>query len=64
MRMPGGDGKELISEIKININYNPIIVCMTAYPDMSLEDAYEMGIDALFNKPFNIGDILSATKNF
>ncbi|APJ02878.1 hybrid sensor histidine kinase/response regulator [Silvanigrella aquatica] len=64
MKMPILDGIEFINDLKNMDNYYPIIVFMSGYSEMSLEEAYAMGVDALFNKPFNVGDILGATKKF
>jgi two-component system, NtrC family, sensor kinase len=64
VKMPDTTGVDLIHDLKNLNNYNPVIVCITAYYDLSLKEIYEMGVDALFNKPFKIGEILGATKKF
>ena len=64
MKMPESSGMQFLENLKDVTDYNPIIVCMTAYSDLSLQDTYDMGGSALFNKPFLVGDILGATKKF
>lgn len=64
MKMSELTGAELIQNLQHLDNYKPVIICMTAYDDLSLKDAYDMGVDALFNKPFNISDIIGATNKF
>ena len=64
MKMPESTGMQFLEDLKNFSNYNPIIVCMTAYADLTLQDAYEMGGYALFNKPFLVSDILGATRKF
>lgn len=64
MKMPEINGADLIHDLKNFINYNPVIVCITGYHDISSKDINDMGGDALFNKPFKIGEIINATKMF
>ncbi len=64
VKMPETTGVDLIHNLKNLNNYNPVIVCITGYFDLSSKEAHKIGVDALFNKPFKIGDILSATKKF
>lgn len=64
MRMPVKTGPQFLEELKFFENYRPIIVCMTAYSDLSLQEAYDLGGTALFNKPFAIDDLVGATKKF
>ena len=64
MKMPEITGVDFINDLKNLNNYKPVIVCMTAYYDVSLKEVHEMGVDAFFNKPFKIGEILGATKKF
>lgn len=64
MKMPVTTGYEFLEELKHLEHYKPIIVCMTAYPDLSIQDTYKLGGAALFNKPFAINDVVGATKKF
>ncbi len=40
MKMPVITGYEFLEELKHLEHYKPIIVCMTAYPDLSIQDTY------------------------
>ena len=64
MQMPESTGMQFLEDLRNVNDYNPIIVCMTAYPDLALQDAYDMGFSAVFNKPFMVGDIIGATRKF
>lgn len=64
MRMPVSTGYQLLEELKNLEDYKPVIVCMSAYSDLSAEEANDLGGTALFNKPFAIDDIVGATKKF
>ena len=53
VRMPDGDGVELLKQVK-ELNPNlPVLMFITGFADMTLEDAYDMGADAVFSKPFD-----------
>ena len=51
VRMPGGDGVELLNNVKALDPILPIVMFITGFADMSLEEAYEKGADAVFAKP-------------
>lgn len=53
IRMPNGDGVELIKEIKALDAGAPIVIFMTGFSDLSLIDAYHEGAAAVVAKPFN-----------
>jgi CheY-like chemotaxis protein len=53
VRMPGGDGIELLDRIKARNNESPIVILMTGYTDLSLEEALAKGADTVFPKPFD-----------
>jgi len=53
IRMPGGDGIELLRKIKAGNREFPVLV-MSAYSDISRNEAIELGADAFFSKPFNL----------
>lgn len=53
VRMPGGDGVELLERIK-NLNPEiPVVMFITGFSDLSQEEAFDRGADAVFAKPFN-----------
>jgi two-component system, response regulator, stage 0 sporulation protein F len=53
IRMPGGDGIELLRTIKAHTRDVPVLV-MSAFSDISRNEANELGADAFFSKPFNL----------
>ena len=58
IRMPGGNGIDLLDKIKAINASLPLVLFMTGFSDLKLEDAYEKGADAIFSKPFKIQDII------
>lgn len=52
VRMPDGDGISLLQRIKERDANLPIVLFITGYADLTVEDAYEYGVDAIFSKPF------------
>src|ERR1700677_4572551 len=53
IRMPGGDGMELLEEIKRHNSDLPTILFLTGFADVKLEEAYDKGCEAIFSKPFD-----------
>jgi signal transduction histidine kinase len=64
LRMPHGTGEDFIRQMGRNTNETPVIFCMTGYADLSLEHAYDLGVDAVFSKPFKLSDMIGATRHF
>ncbi|MGZ3696379.1 MAG: response regulator [Bdellovibrionota bacterium] len=52
-RMPDGSGLELLERIKEKNVFIPVVMFITAFADISLEEAYDKGADAVFSKPFD-----------
>lgn len=53
VRMPNGDGIELLDKIKEKNTLLPVVMLITGFSDISLEEAYDKGADAVFAKPFD-----------
>ena len=53
VRMPGGDGIELLDRVKALDPALPVVMFITGFADISIEDAYDKGVDAVFAKPFD-----------
>lgn len=53
VRMPNGDGIELLDRIKERNVFLPVVMFITGFADISLEEAYDKGADAVFAKPFD-----------
>lgn len=58
IRMPGGTGVDLLNHIKSkSINVPPIIL-ITGFADISVEDAFNQGAEALLSKPFRLEELI------
>ena len=58
VRMPGGDGVELLKAVQvIPEEERPQIVMMTGFADLTEEEAMELGALKLFAKPFRNRDL-------
>jgi CheY-like chemotaxis protein len=58
IRMPGGTGVDLLNIVKSkNVNVPPVIL-ITGFADITLEDAFDKGAEALLNKPFKLDDLI------
>jgi CheY-like chemotaxis protein len=53
MRMPNGDGLELLERVKARNPFQPVVILITGFADISLEEAFAKGADAVFSKPFD-----------
>lgn len=53
IRMPKKNGIELLKWIKARGAKAPLVVLFSGYSELSKEDAYHLGADALFGKPFD-----------
>jgi CheY-like chemotaxis protein len=57
IRMPGGDGIELLKNIKSIHHACPVVMLITGFSDLSKEDAYHLGAEAILSKPFDLDEI-------
>jgi CheY-like chemotaxis protein len=58
IRMPGGTGIDLLDVVKSkNVNVPPVIL-ITGFADITTEDAFDKGAEALLNKPFKLDDLI------
>lgn len=58
IRMPGGTGIDLLDAVKRrDVNVPPVIL-ITGFADITLEDAFAKGAEALLNKPFKLDDLI------
>ncbi|MDZ4662750.1 MAG: response regulator [Pseudomonadota bacterium] len=60
IRMPGGSGVYLLDQIKKSYPETPIVMLISAFSDLSTEDAYNKGADALFSKPCDLSQLIQA----
>lgn len=63
IRMPGGTGIDLLNYVKNeNINVPPIIL-ITGFADITIEDALNLGAEALMSKPFKLEELIQIATN-
>ncbi len=58
IRMPGGTGVDLLDYVKAQDAESPPVVLITGFADITIEDAFNKGAEALVNKPFKIDDLV------
>ncbi len=63
VRMPGGDGEELILNVNSLIGIRPMIILMTGFSDLSESKAHELGVISIFQKPFLPEDLVDLVKS-
>jgi DNA-binding response OmpR family regulator len=65
IRMPGIQGQALVQQIgSQRKQIRPAVFIMTAYDDVSREDAHNIGADAIFQKPFRVRELVAAAQHF
>lgn len=57
IRMPGGDGIELLKNIKEFHHQCPLVMLITGYSDLSREEVYHLGAEMILPKPFDLDEI-------
>ena len=63
IQMIDGNGAVLLKNIKSLPDQNPYVIFMVQLSDVSLEQAYDMGAEAVFIKPFKIKDMITHLDN-
>lgn len=51
VRMPNWDGKRLLLELRKSLTSIPPFLFMTGFTDLTIQEAYNMGADAVLGKP-------------
>lgn len=59
MRMPNGNGLEVIKKVKAMDLKNTKVFLCSGYSDVTEEESYKLGVSAVFSKPFNTDEIIS-----
>lgn len=59
VRMPDGDGIALVRGVAAIRTPVPVMLVMTGFRDLELEDARELGVRAIIRKPFHLDDLLT-----
>jgi len=53
IRMPQGNGLALLRGIRIRNRIKPLVIMMSGYADVTLQDLISMGAETLLEKPFD-----------
>lgn len=65
IRMSKGTGTELLKRIHEDGKTPvPIVLCITGHSDLRTHDAFEYGACAIFKKPFDMRDLMAASRRF
>jgi CheY-like chemotaxis protein len=64
IRMPGGTGIDLLDAMKARDVNSPPIILITGFADITVEDAFNKGAEALMNKPFRLDDLIKMAIRF
>lgn len=62
VRMPNGDGIFLVKKLILEQLAYPPVIFITGYADLTVEEAYDLGVEAIFPKPFDLGNLNEAIK--
>lgn len=62
LRMPGGDGMQMLRDVKRINPERPPVLLVTGFSDVASVEAYASGASALLAKPFERAEILRAVK--
>jgi CheY-like chemotaxis protein len=57
IRMPGGTGIDLLRIVKEK-NVSAPVILITGFADITLEEAFDKGAEALIHKPFKLDDLI------
>jgi CheY-like chemotaxis protein len=63
IRMPGGNGLELMTRINQEITPRPKLFLCSGFTDVTAEAARDLGIVRIFSKPFAADEIVEALSN-
>jgi two-component system, response regulator FlrC len=62
LRMAGGSGLELLSDLRKHKDMNIPAILMSGFADCTAKQAREFGADELLHKPFALGDFVKIVK--
>jgi CheY-like chemotaxis protein len=63
VQMAGGNGIDLLKDVKNFDVEIPVLVFITAFADISDAEAYDLGADAIFSKPFDRKQLVKCIKD-
>jgi CheY-like chemotaxis protein len=62
MKMPGGTGEEILKTVNQTLGKRSLVVIITGQSDISSEEIFDLGADAIFTKPYEMQLLLDALK--
>jgi CheY-like chemotaxis protein len=62
VRMPRVNGVELVHQLHQSGHYIPIVIFVSGYVDLTLPDAFNLGVEALMSKPCEKKELINAVK--
>lgn len=62
INMPQGNGVELLNNVKKDNPEKPVLLFITGFADVTIEEAYEKGAEALFSKPIDFAKLIQVVK--
>ncbi len=57
VRMPDGDGIDLVKRIATGLTPKPLLLLCTGYADLEMNEAQNLGVVEIISKPFDIDHI-------
>jgi CheY-like chemotaxis protein len=63
VRMPVMDGMALVKQLNQEQSHRPCVIFITGFSDFSLREAYELGVEAIVEKPVNREELLRAMQH-
>lgn len=58
VRMPDGDGVNLLDKIRAHDRLIPVVIFITGFKDISDQEAYKKGVNGILSKPFKIEELM------
>ena len=62
VRMPVMNGISLLKKVKASGVHTPHVIFITGFADIEAREAYDLGAEALLEKPFELDDLINAAK--
>ncbi len=62
IRMPVMDGISLLKKVKAGRSHTPSVILATGFSDIEAREAYDLGAEALLEKPMERDDLIGAIK--
>jgi CheY-like chemotaxis protein len=62
VRMPRLDGVQLVRQLHRTGHYTPIVIFVSGFADLTLVDAFDLGVEAVMSKPCEKKDLIGAVQ--